>query len=178
MGKKKKNKTKKNSKKNLGVSPNIGGGDVSSNIRSVSSDIRSVSSDIRSVSSDIGKVSSNIGSVSSTPVKTGNEKINKDKFSFVNINDDGNIDTKFREDIEELEVFSDDEKSYQEKRKVFVNLFLKFILTIKKFIELLLNKTADKIEKQETFHLFLWQLKKIILIMNSQNPMKVKNNAF
>ena len=135
--------------------------------------------DSKNFSSSTDGVSSN-KNVNSTSVKTGNEKINKDKFSFININDtntDG-IDIKYRQDMSELEVFSNNDKSYQEKRKVFVELLLKFILTIKKFIELLLNKTADKIEKQETFHLFLWQLKKIILIMNSQNPMKVKNNAF
>ena len=142
-------------------------------------DSKNVSSSTDGVSSSTDGVSSN-KNVNSTSVKTGNEKINKDKFSFININDtntDG-IDIKYRQDMSELEVFSNNDKSYQEKRKVFVELLLKFILTIKKFIELLLNKTADKIEKQETFHLFLWQLKKIILIMNSQNPMKVKNNAF
>lgn len=135
--------------------------------------------DSKNFSSSTDGVSSN-KNVNSTSVKTGKANINKDKFSFININDTNIdcIDIKYRQDISELEVFSDDNKSYQEKRKVFVELLLKFILTIKKFIELLLNKTADKIEKQETFHLFLWQLKKIILIMNSQNPMKVKNNAF
>ena len=102
--------------------------------------------------------------------------INSIKFSY--INQKSEINQKFKNDVEELKVFSDKSKSYAEKRQVFVNLLIEFILTIKRFIELLLNRTADIDLKIETFHKFLWQLKKIILIINSHNPMKVKNNAF
>ena len=173
MGEKKKKGNNKLKKKDVSSSTE----DVSSSTEGVSSSTKDVSSSTKDVSSSTKDVSSSTEGVSSSTKDPTSVKISKDKFSFININET-NIDGKYRQDISELEVFSDDNKSYQEKRKVFVELLLKFILTIKKFIELLLNKTADKIEKQETFHLFLWQLKKIILIMNSQNPMKVKNNAF
>ena len=102
--------------------------------------------------------------------------INLTKFSYMGKNSD--INSTFQDDMEELKVFSDKAKSYAEKRQVFVNLLIEFILTIKRFIELLLNRTADIELKITTFHKFLWQLKKLVLIINSHNPMKVKNNAF
>ena len=109
----------------------------------------------------------------------GIDDINKSKFYYItnNFNDNNTLDFKFKDDIKELIIFSEKEK-YIEKKKVFINLMLEFILSVKRFIELHLNNTADKKLKIETFHDILWKLKKIILIINSQNPMKVKNNTF
>ena len=102
--------------------------------------------------------------------------INKIKFPY--IHQQSEINEKFKDDMVELLVFSNKDISYSDKRKVFVNLLVEFTLTVKRFMELLLNRTADISLKIETFHKFLWQLKKIVLIINSHNPMKVKNNAF
>lgn len=82
----------------------------------------------------------------------------------------------FEKELNDFEVFTNDESTFQDKRNILSQLFNEVIEELINILESNLNNASSLQNKKDHFLFFIWKLKKLLIITNSLNLMKVKNN--
>ena len=82
----------------------------------------------------------------------------------------------FEKELNDFEVFTNDESTFQDKRNILSELFNEVIEELIHILESNLNNASSLQNKKDHFLFFIWKLKKLLIITNSLNLMKVKNN--
>jgi hypothetical protein len=99
-------------------------------------------------------------------------------FNFNVENSDDDETAFLLKDIDQFKILSDDTKEFEEKRVVLSKVFNDFIEIFIDVLDGKMNNAITLEKRTEDFRKFLWELKKLILFVNSINFMRVKNNVF
>lgn len=91
---------------------------------------------------------------------------------------DDNIRNETSNGFDEFKVFSNEKSEFNQKRLVLSQLYNELIEDLINILDSKLNNAISLDDKKKYFLLFVWKLKKILLIINSVNILKVKNNLF
>ena len=91
---------------------------------------------------------------------------------------DQSIKNKTGNGFSEFDVFSKEDSEFNQKRLVLSQLYNELIEDLINILDSKLNNAISLEDKKRYFLLFVWKLKKTLLIINSVNILKVKNNLF
>ena len=111
-------------------------------------------------------------------LKTSSEKNTTKAIELMIDELDVNIKNKTSNGFSEFDVFSNEDSEFNKKRLVLSQLYNEFIEDLVNILDSKLNNAISLEDKKRYFLLFVWKLKKILLIINSVNILKVKNNLF
>ena len=91
---------------------------------------------------------------------------------------DESIKNKTGNGFSEFDVFSKEDSEFNQKRLALSQLYNELIEDLINILDSKLNNAISLDDKKRYFLLFVWKLKKTLLIINSVNILKVKNNLF
>lgn len=91
---------------------------------------------------------------------------------------DQSIKNKTGNGFSEFDVFSKEDSEFNQKRLALSQLYNELIEDLINILDSKLNNAISLEDKKRYFLLFVWKLKKTLLIINSVNILKVKNNLF
>ena len=91
---------------------------------------------------------------------------------------DKSIKNKTGNGFSEFDVFSKEDSEFNQKRLALSQLYNELIEDLINILDSKLNNAISLDDKKRYFLLFVWKLKKTLLIINSVNILKVKNNLF